>query len=230
MKRIALMACLVLGLFGAVPSQAADCSLGGGDASDPQIVDPVNDFDGAVFGNGNGLPPYGDVYREGTDLTDLWMDAATGTPGANSFTAKVHIGVANLAGIEFNATYYFLWDNVDDPNTAVDDTYIDRYVSARVTERGALVEERGHTAPGTGGVTTITPDGPITGGSFTTGPGGGFVIPAPLWRMGKIQPGAELTGITGETRVLLGANAAGGLLGIADDTANADPTCESIFV
>lgn len=230
MKRFAIAACLATGLFGAVPSQAADCSFGGGSASDPQIVDPTNDFDGFAFGSGNGLPPYGDVYREGTDLTNLWIDAATGTPGASSFKAKVHIAVANLAGIETNAVYYVKWDYVDDPNTSADDTRIDRFVSARLTERGALVAEHGYTAPDPQtGVTNITPVGTITDATFTTGPDGGFVIPAPLKSMGNIQPGDELAGVTGEARVLLGARGTG-LLGIADDTTNADPTCESIFV
>lgn len=229
MKRIALATLLAVGAFAALPAQAVTCSFGGGSEADAHRADPVNDYDGAVFGNGSATVPYGDVYREGTDLTNVWVDAPSGTPGTASYKAKVHIRVANLLGAESNANYYFLFDYIDDPNTAADDTRIDRFVSARLTERGALIAEYGYTAPDPQtGITLITPTGTITDATFTTGVNGGFTIPAPLRSMGNLQPGTELTGITGEARVLLGARGTG-LLGIADDTTNAEG-CESLTV
>lgn len=230
MRRLALSACIILGMLGAVPAQAATCAFGGGDASDPHLADPSNDYDGLIFGNGQALVPYGDLYREGTDLTNIWIDATTGTPSTGSYKAKVNIQVVNLAGIESNAVYSVLWDYIDDPNTAADDTREKRYVSAHLTERGAIVAEYGYTAPDPQtGINLVTAQGSILDATFTTGPGGGFSIPAPLKAMGNIQPGTELTGLLAEARVLLGARGTG-LLGIADDTVNSEGCLDGLTV
>lgn len=123
MRKIILVASLLLAAMPLYSAQAQDCPVGTSEASasNPHVTDPTNDWDGIVLGNGSATVPAGDVYREGTDITAGWISrAADGSMTAN-------IQVAALSDAQPNAIFYFLWTNGE-----VDGAPARRWVSARL--------------------------------------------------------------------------------------------------
>lgn len=90
-------------------------------ASNPNMTDQANDWDGVVTGNGTATVPTGDIYREGADITAIWFGRDT----AGGIDA--HIQVANLSELQPNAIFYFVWTY-----EGSDATRKERFVSARL--------------------------------------------------------------------------------------------------
>lgn len=239
-RRIALMLVLAaLAAFGFAPAGAVEpgCTAAEGSATTPHFADATLDYNGPVTGN-QGTTPYGEVYREGTDVVAGWISKTeTGTYQAN-------IDVASFSGLEWNAVFYFLFDweggqgGLTPPHTR-------RYVSAQIRQyaEGGGTFSYGYlntTLP----VAQLIREG-FTTGSARTGTPGGVTVDIPLDKMAATPeqtagPGDLLANPLAESRVLIGhpghgqqsvtsnAAAGGGLVGVADDTANALAACFEI--
>lgn len=220
MKRLVVLAILAASMLGLVQAHAAGpCSTAGGTSATPHKVDPTNDWNGIATGNGSALIPYGDVYREGADITSAWISSPILIAGKTNY--PVHVTLQNFAGIETNSPVYVQW-TYDSGNPGVSQAR--RYVSFITNGRGTGTYNYGYLDK-SGAVGTYTSQGTTTGG-FTTGPNAEIVINAPAAKMGNPPAGATLSAFLAETRTLIGA-AGTGILGVADDTTNSEG-CDDI--
>ena len=216
MRRLLILAIALTTVGALQPARAATpdtiCTVTSGSAATPHLVDPANDWEGAVGGNGTATFPYGDIYGASTDMISGWINrSATG-----AWTATLE--TAQWVGVEQNAEVYFWWTY----GTGAQSRRFVDVVLARVGANPIYQYNYGYLAvnPQTG-LGTVTNAGSTTG-SVTPGAPGRFTINIPMNRMGSPQPGEALLDIEIESRVLIGAAQAGGLLGTADTSINAD--------
>lgn len=174
-------------------------ALGEASAETPHATDPTNDWEGLVLGNGAAIVPAGDLYREGTDLTAVWLDNSA-DPG---YGAQANLKVADLGvGVQPNAIFYALWNYGEGPQAA-------RWASARF-KPGSITFTYGYKTvnPVTGnplfatvGETTGSVDVESDTISINLGTAAsGHTSP---WM--PSEAGAEVTGITAESRILVGS-------------------------
>lgn len=194
------------------PAANADlhCNVDAGTEAAPHLEDAAGDWEGIVTGNGQALIPYGDVYRESTDVLSAWINR-TGT----TFTANIRLNT--WSGLtETNAVYNFLWtyQGTSPVNQAR------RFVSARLVRPLPIpIYEFSYGWIDTSGeIDLINTYGATTGSMIAGTPGAiSIVIPFHRSQLGRPGPGAVLEDIVAEARVLVGA-AGTGLLGVADIT------------
>ncbi len=192
-------------------------------AENPNIVDPVGDYNGVVTGN-EGLAPWGDVYREGTDLTKAWLNRDNDTGDVTGV-----IEVASLSGPQPNSIFYLLWDF----ESVEDDPQQRRWVSARwALDR--VIFTYGYLGPSVTGGEQFFTLGETTG-TVEDGTPGRIVIDVPMAQLGDPQPGAVLSNFAAESRFLTGSPEPlpepsplrHGLVQLVDDTENATEFCDA---
>lgn len=199
-------------------------------ATSPNIADPPTDWNGLL---GNGIvSPWGDVYREGTDIREAWMSR---TPDG-AFHA--HIRVSDLTDVQPGSLFYLLWTF----RGAGDQTTERRWVSAingTPAGPGVSVPERhtfaygyvgpSETAPGSLHYTTQgTTTGIIDPDTDTV------TIDVPMAEMGSPRPGAVLRDVASATKILFGSPTPlpeqspvrYGYVFDVDDTTNATRRCD----
>lgn len=227
MRRFAapLAAAAVLGLLVSAPATGAVCpaTLEDASASTPHVIDEVNDYDGVVFGNQAATVPYGDIYREGTDIERAWLARAE----SGQITAGIR--VVQMAPTQPNTVFYFLWQYAGS-----DPTKLDRYVSAKLKGYGEEFTYGYLSGADAAGIRRFVTEGTTTGSVNVAESEVTIDVPldAPDW--GAPTAGSSLGAINAEARVLLGSpeplppNPAGlrsGLVGVADDTLSPASLC-----
>ena len=136
-------------------------------ASNPLEVDPSNDWNGVVTGNASATYPWGEIYREGADITAIWYERD------EEGTITAHIQIQNLGDMQPNNNYYFTWTY-----EGGDELRRQRWVGARL-KGYAINYGYGYesTNPVTGNNQYVT-EGDTTG-SVKTGPNGVISIVLP---------------------------------------------------
>lgn len=244
MRKLMLLTLLALAVSPAYASHtpgADGCPihLSEGSADNPNLTDPANDWEGAVFGNGTATVPAGDVYREGTDIVAAWLTRSGGAMTAN-------IQVATLSELQPNSQFYLLWTNgvttangVEVPGRRWVNARLKGYEtvftfgnlvpSSTLPTSNSLFRTEGSTTgrllPGTN---TIQIDVPATGTSL-------FGEDVAHW--GAPAAGSVLDEPLAEARLLAGSpeplppNPTGlrhGFVYVADTTANGEKLCPAI--
>ena len=228
-KALSMLAAIAMmaGFAAVQPAHANACTVTSGSWADPHITDPTGDWNGTIGGNGSATVPYGDIYSSSTDLTAGYLNYDATKPANSRWTA--HIGTAQWTGTEQNAELYFWW-------TFNGEQYFVSVALSRVGATPVYAYGYGHLEIDVRtGLGTITNDGSTTGSVESAGTAvapapGEFSITVPMNRQGNPQAGATLTNVNMESRILIGATAAGGLLGVADDTTNSDGPCFELTV
>lgn len=165
----------------------------------PHVTDGVKDWYGPALGNGQ--VGFGDIYRDGTDITAAWI--ARDGSGTH---AVIQVADMLLGEQQVNTEFYLLFDYPDPtpppPGPDVPDK-TRRWVSAFFKGYAPAVFEWGYQAEGVGGNMQFFPEGGTTG-SVTPGPNGTVSIDVPLAGM-EIDAGEYLNNLVAETRVLTGS-------------------------
>ena len=205
--RSILAVVLALSAMGFGPARAdhAACTIGDASGEHPMLADPSNDWEGALTGNGNGA--FGDVYREGIDITSAWLSVE----GTKTFA---NIMVNDLAGIEMNTWYLMQWNYND----------VRYYVAALPTRPGSSGQLNVTYEYGTIETSATSSNTYTTRGSST----GSFDVEADLVRvevklnrMGSPPPGAVLADLYSRVFFQVGVT-----LQTVDDT-DFDPCVEA---
>jgi len=223
----------IAAMLGVVPAHAAcPASVDDASAATPHLLDGTNDYPGVVTGSESGTVPYADIYREGTDLTNVWLAREDGV-------LRAHIQVQQMAAAQPNSAFYFRWEYV-----GTDEALKDRFVSAKLKGYGVDYTYGYLGPPNAAGVQSFITEGSTTGALLpesseviidlpTTG---ASLSGAPVTDWGAPAPGSVLGLLVGEARVLIGSpeplppNPSGirsGLVGVADDTTDAIDTCDA---
>ena len=201
-----------------------DCTVLGGSSDNPQIADAVGDWEGGVTGTGAGV--WGDINRESGDLVAVWFDKDS------KGKYHVHAKLASLGdptrGSDFNETVYVYFDNAKFKagTHSLDSTPYtsSQYISISFNGRQTASFGYGDQGPSANGTTNY--DIGSTTGTLDV-PNGLIDAIIPFSKMGIPDAGSQLTGLSAETRFLVGATVAGaggGLIQLIDDTSNADDT------
>lgn len=207
--RLGMAALIAAGSLAVVPAHAhPGCGVTEVTAEAPHLTDPTEDYEGVVFGNGQAVLPYGDIYREQIDLVAGRL--ALGADG--KYTA--YIKLAMLDGTATNAVYYMLWD-YENPENPADDAQVRRYVSVNIPRPNGAPQATWGYLDTSGAIGVYTQQGGTTATvDLATGE---FAIAVPMDRMGNPQAPATLGGILAESRMLIGARGTG-LLSVVDQT------------
>lgn len=242
MRKLMLLTMLSLIVMPVAAQASGECPvpLSLGSAENPNLTDPANDWEGLVLGNGSATYPVGDVYREGTDIVSAWLARdAEGDMTAN-------IQVADLGEVQPNAIFYFLWTYGTTEANGVE-VEARRWASARMKgytsafSFGNLVPSS--TLPTS--TQTFRTEGDTTGTIDVAGDlltidlprGGVSFLGESTDNWGAPEGGSVLLEPSAEARFLIGSpeplpsNPAGlrhGYVYPADDSANADPVCDTI--
>ena len=232
MKRIAAVLLVLVASVGSVTSaQAIDCvGVDGADADTPHVVDFTSDWVGNLSERPrSGTYPGGDVWREGTDITQGWI--ARGEDGR----LRAYIQVVELLGIEQNAVFYFRWSY-----TGSTPAQSKRWVSVRLKAYGSSFSYGFITTSITGG-TLYSTVGDTTG-TVIPGRPGTLVMDFPTGEgtadWGQPAPGSTLdeplalSFFSRGSPEQLPPNPTGlryGFIDLADDTADGD-FCETIDI
>lgn len=222
---IALAALAFTPAHAGITQQQADCavSVDQASAANPQLVDETNDWNGAVTGNGTGLPD-GDIYGAGMDLTNSWISR-----DANGLHANIQI--ANLGPAQPNAFFQLDFDY-----PAADPAQTKHWVEVQLKEYADPVFSYGYLAAGIGGATSYTEvQQGTTTGTITRGANGTITIDIPPSVIDPATTGEWVVNLQAQSMILLGSPEAlpdpsplhHGLLETIDDTTNADTVCDA---